>query len=286
MIVHLADLSFFEPICSLYLIKGEKIALIDAGPSTTASQVLKSLYERSISPKDIEYLIVTHPHLDHAGASSLLLKEMGKAKAIIYYTGLKHFLNPEALINSAKLALGEAYNYMGGMEALNEDRIITVKDEEELSLGSLQLRFLFSPGHAPHHMSIFEENSKVLFPADSYCVYFQESGGLLPQSPPPHFDLERVLSTLRKLKDLNPKVLCLPHFGKVSENIAEFTDKNIQRFEEWREILKGLINQDFDYIKNYLLGKYDKELGIIKRAKLRYLLFDMHVKGFLNYLTI
>jgi len=284
-IIYLGDMSFHEPICSLYLIKGEKLVMIDAGPSTTFQQALKALRDEGV--KELDYIIVTHPHLDHSGSTSLLLKEMSNTKVIIYHTGLKHFLHPEALLASAKEALGEAFSYMGGIEPIKEDLIIPVKDEEELNFGDFTLRFLFAPGHAPHHMAIFEESTRTLFPADSYCVYLPETKGLIPQAPPPHFDLARVLTTLRKLKDLKPKTLCLPHFGMIYQNTLEFTDKNLERFEEWKEVILGLLKEgkDFENIRREILIKYDEELKIIKESKLRYLLFNMHIRGFIKYLT-
>ncbi len=177
---------------SIYLINEEGKALIDAGPATSVHAVLDGIKKLGFKPEDIDYLIVTHIHLDHAGGAGVLLKDMPQAQVVVHHRGVKHLVNPAKLIGSVIELLGEeAMIRDGEVVTIAEDRVKPVHRGDVLRLSQGQvLEFIDAPGHAPHELCIYEKRNKGIFVGDAAGISILKRGFLFPETPPPSFDLD------------------------------------------------------------------------------------------------
>ena len=140
-----------------YLLCGEKNAIIDLGPRQAIPNLLQALDELGLSPKAIDYILLTHIHIDHSGGVGTALKEMTNAKVITHSRAVPHLINPAALWEASLKTLGDAVAECGEIEPVPEHKIIVATDQMKLDLGrGLVLEIYLTPGHAAHHLSIFD----------------------------------------------------------------------------------------------------------------------------------
>jgi len=222
-------------LVAVYLVEGEQSALIDAGYPTSAKAVLSQLRELDSRRRNVDYLIPTHVHLDHAGAVGHLARAMPNARIIVSKHGAKHMIDPSRLIESATKAFGqEAMSLFGTPIPVATDRIEPVGDEYDLNLGAgKKLKIFATPGHAPHHMSVLLEHEHLLATGDAVGLNYPGFYSPIPTTPPPSFDEEQYMRTLAKIMDINPLGLLLPHFGPVLSGGEGFLRKNVEAVTRW-----------------------------------------------------
>lgn len=201
----------YEEFIGTYLILGEKRALVDIGPRVAVPGLLSALSLAGVRPVDIDYIILTHIHIDHAGGTGTAIKEMKNARVLTHSRGKAHLIDPAVLWQASQDTLGELAIKYGSYEPVSEERIITAQEGVKLDLGKgLTLEIYLTPGHAAHHMSLYEIKNDVLFSGDSAGVY---TNGLLRLTTPPTFRLGESLESLDKMIGLHPKKLGYAHFG-------------------------------------------------------------------------
>jgi glyoxylase-like metal-dependent hydrolase (beta-lactamase superfamily II) len=224
---------------SVYVIDEEKKALIECGPTTSIPFVLGGLREIGVQPEAIDYLIVTHIHLDHSGGAGTLLRSLPNAQVIVHPKGARHLIHPERLVAAATATRGdEVIDMHGEVVPVPESRVKTVGDGETLSLGDKQtLTFIDTPGHAPHHICIHESRHGGIFTGDALALYNAACDILLPFHPPTQFDLEQCLHTFEKLEGYSPKHIYYSHFG-VSSEVRDHFARARQGLLDWDTIAK------------------------------------------------
>jgi len=142
-----------EGFTSAYLIKGKKLALIDCGPTSSADVLLAGLQELGIDPLDIDYLIATHIHLDHAGGAGYLAQKLPKLKVLVHENGAKHLVDPSRLKAGASKYWGEAFSVFGELVPVLDHRVQALQDGAEIDLGGGRcLKVIDTVGHSPHHL--------------------------------------------------------------------------------------------------------------------------------------
>jgi glyoxylase-like metal-dependent hydrolase (beta-lactamase superfamily II) len=198
---------------SVYFLVEDKKTLIDAGPSTSAGVVLQGIRQIGYEPDEVDYLVITHIHLDHAGGVGTLLKSMPRARVVVHPRAIKHLFTPTRLINSVREVQGPAALVRNG-EVLPVDgqRLIPAFDGDTLDLGSGQvLTILDAPGHAPHEICILESRNNGIFVGDAVGHHIEGTDIMVPVTPPPGFDLELFLLTLERLKNLEASRIYFAH---------------------------------------------------------------------------
>jgi glyoxylase-like metal-dependent hydrolase (beta-lactamase superfamily II) len=218
-----------------YLIKGERSAVIDAGYPSSAQSVLTELRALNGGELDVDFLIPTHVHLDHAGAIGRLSEAMPNAQVLVNEHGLKHLIDPSKLVETAAKLFGEeAMSAYGTPRPLPRERLQAVRELHQLDLGAgKRLRIFYTPGHAWHHMSVFLENERFLITGDAVGVRYQGFSFPIPATPPPGFDEEQYVKTLTEFMNMDPAALLLPHYGPVRENVRVFLETNVQMIRRW-----------------------------------------------------
>jgi len=190
-----------------YHLHGEKHALIETGTSLSAPHIV-----RALPNVELDYIFVTHVHLDHAGGAGELARRYPHATVIVHPRGAKHLIDPTRLVQSVRQATGEMFSLYGEAIPIDAGRVRAAKDGERFDLGGgTVIEAIYSPGHAPHHMCFFEPEERALYVGDAAGAL--RDGVLYCTTPPPSFDLEVSLQTIDRLRSLHPREIFYTHFG-------------------------------------------------------------------------
>ena len=191
-------ISFAEYKPTVYLIREPQGVLIEPGPSATIATIQEAMEQ--VGMRDLSYIIPTHIHMDHAGGAGALAKLFPRAKVIVHPRGVKHAVEPSRLIESVKMVWGDNFeDHFGPIIPVPEFQIRAVDDGEVITVGGRELQIIHAPGHAPHHMVIFDRKVKGLFCGEAVGL----PGYQMPTVAPMSFNLESYLSTIERLQQLN-----------------------------------------------------------------------------------
>jgi glyoxylase-like metal-dependent hydrolase (beta-lactamase superfamily II) len=183
--------------------------IVDPGPTSCIDTLLEGLGD--VEPRG---LLLTHIHLDHAGASGTLAKRFPDLKVYVHEVGAPHLADPEKLLKSATRLYGEDMDRLwGAFEAVPEDRIEVLTGGEKVE----GFKVAYTPGHASHHVSYLHEDSGDAFVGDVAGVRIPPAEHTVAPTPPPDIDIEAWLDSLHEVSTWNPGALCLTHFGRVTD---------------------------------------------------------------------
>ena len=202
-----------------FLIEGEQPAIVETGSQTSAGTVNQALHDAGLGPDDLRWIVVTHIHLDHAGAVGEVAAAFPNATVVVHEKGARHLLDPTRLIDSAARVYGRLLDDLyGRMTAVPGDRLIAAQDGHRLDVGGGRtLVMVDSPGHAKHHHAVLDEHTGTLLVGDAVGVQLPDIGVLRPATPPPDFDLEQATASLRRFRQLQPQQVVLTHYGPVPD---------------------------------------------------------------------
>ena len=287
--IYLIDAQTWVPgYSSVYLVVGDKIALVETGLSTSADVILDGIKELGFNPGDIAYILVTHIHLDHAGAAGILAKRIPTAQVVVHQVGAPHLIDPSRLLQSSRKALGEFGNTYGldQIVGIEEQQVMSVDDGDLISLGWRELRIIYSPGHASHHICIYDQRSKALFCGDTVGMYFPDGAVLAPTTPPPDFNLDTCIRTINSLRAYDIEVLLFSHFGPARE-VSRIFDLAIDKLNAWAMLIRDAIaaKHSFQDIAQELCRELKRELYMTPEW-LNEQLAPVFVAGYLNYFQI
>jgi glyoxylase-like metal-dependent hydrolase (beta-lactamase superfamily II) len=217
-----------------YVIKGPKVALVDCGYASSYKNVLEGLAELGVMPSDVRYLIPTHVHPDHSGAAGRLARELPNAEIIAHEKAVPHLVDPTKLVESATKVFGEVIMQLyGAPEPIPQSRVTSVGNEAHLDLGDgMTATLVHTPGHAPHQVSMMLEGSRDLITADAVGIVYPDLKTLIPTTPPPSFDPDRLISSVRSLQQMDPAKLLTPHFGPRSD-VGYVFDSTMEKVTKW-----------------------------------------------------
>lgn len=257
-----------------YVIYDEKLTIVETSASPSIPYLLEGLKNLEIDPSEIQFIIVTHIHLDHAGGAGLLLKQCPNAKVVVHPRGFRHLIDPSRLIAGARAVYGDDFDRLyDPIYPIPEDRLIVKQDGETLQLGKRTLTFYDTPGHAKHHFSIHDSVSNGIFTGDTIGIYYQdvkEFDFFLPSTSPNQFDPDDMLHSLKKIEDLNVSHIYFGHFGKSNNPCLVYSEIKkwlpifvetakeiyLDHKEKSIEELRPLISENlFSKIKTYLSAK-------------------------------
>ena len=209
----------YQGITAGYLIRGSRPCLVETGTAPSAPVVRKALASLGVGPEDLAAVVVTHIHLDHAGGAGDIAAMYPAAEVVVHRKGARHLADPSRLMAGARMAYGDALDVLFGVLApVPASRIAALDDVGTVDLGDgRRLDSHYSPGHAKHHVGLIDSLSGDLYVGDAAGVYIPETGDLRPATPPPDFDLEVALASLRKFSALRPTRLLFSHYGPVDD---------------------------------------------------------------------
>jgi glyoxylase-like metal-dependent hydrolase (beta-lactamase superfamily II) len=192
--------------------------LIETGSQTSVPVLLAALAHIGVGPAELAGVAVTHIHLDHAGGAGDMARQYPGAEIVVHERGARHLADPSRLMASARRVYGDALDSLfGELAPTPSDRIRAVDEVGHVGLGDgRRLDSHYSPGHAQHHVGLLDSVSGDLYVGDAAGVYLPETDDVRPATPPPDFDLEQALGSLRKFGALRPTRLLFSHYGPVN----------------------------------------------------------------------
>ena len=229
-----------ERVIGVYLLETQEgPALFDCGPTSTLANLRAGLAERGIRIADLRHLLLSHIHLDHAGAAGTLVRENPGLQVHVSAIGAPHLVDPARLEASARRLYGETFDTLWGELASVPERNIRVVGSEVLGLECFP-----SPGHASHHVCYLDGDG-TLYAGDAAGVRLQPDRTVLPPTPPPEFDLEAWTRTIDEIEKRKPSRLALVHFG-VAEDPEPHLAELRERLAEWtRRVEEGVTEEQF-----------------------------------------
>lgn len=227
------------------------MALVDVGSAASLDMLLAGVRGAGFDPADITHLLLTHIHLDHAGAAGPLVRRLPRAQVFVHRLGAPHLVNPEKLVSSARRIYGDQMRALwGDMEPVPAQRITILDDGDVVRVGARTLHVLYTPGHAVHHVAYHDADRSAMFPGDVAGVHLQGVDFVRPPTPPPDLNLEDWSVSLDRLEALRPDVLYLPHFGP-TRTVRPHLGQLREHLREWGELMLAGIRA----------GKTDDELA-------------------------
>ena len=222
-----------ESVAAYLVETSEGPVLVDPGPTATLPRLRAGLLERGYQDSDLTALLLTHIHLDHAGASGTLARANPRLRVWVHERGAPHLVDPSKLISSATRLYGDRMEGLWGEIApVPAEQVGALAGGEELKFGDRELKVAYTPGHAWHHLSYFEPETEVAFVGDTAGIYGPRLPVVLPVTPPPDFDLEAWLDSIGRILTWQPSQIALTHFG-TSPNPAEHLESLRQALIDW-----------------------------------------------------
>ncbi|MBV9382565.1 MAG: MBL fold metallo-hydrolase [Streptosporangiaceae bacterium] len=224
----------YRGITAGYLIRGDRPCLVETGTAPSAPVVRDALAALGVGPADLATVVVTHIHLDHAGGAGDVAGMFPAAEIVVHQRGARHLADPSRLMASARAVYGDALERLfGTLAPVPAERIRALDETGTIDLGGgRRLDSHYSPGHAKHHVGLIDSASGDLYVGDAAGVYIPETGDLRPATPPPDFDLDIALASLRKFRELRPSRLLFSHYGPV-DAVLQTLERSAEEIRVW-----------------------------------------------------
>jgi len=232
-------------MAACYLLETDgAVAVVETGNNHSTARILSVLAHRERRLEEVSHVIITHVHLDHAGGSGTLMRELPNATLVVHPRGARHMIDPSRLEASARAVYGdeEYENQHGALVGVPEERILVMEDGGDLQVGRRALHFIDTPGHARHHFCVWDETSRGWFSGDTFGISYREldtAGGpfIFPTTTPIQFDPPALIESIGRLMEREPENMYLTHFGRVRDlpRLADDLVAGVEQFARWGE---------------------------------------------------
>ena len=220
------DTGFFRPQfdASHLIIENGRAAFVDVGTNHSLPHLLAALDAKAIARSAVDFVILTHVHLDHAGGAGALLRELSNARAVIHSRGVRHMVDPSQLIAGATAVYGaaEIERSYGTLVPVPAERIDTAADGHVVDLAGRPLVCVDTPGHARHHFSTWDARSRAFFPGDTFGLSYREfdttkGAFILPTTTPVQFEPDALKKSIERMLAFGPQQMFLTHYSRVDD---------------------------------------------------------------------
>lgn len=224
--IHVIDTAFqrdhFD--AAYLLVEQGRGAFIDCGTNFAVPRLLQAAQDAGLAASDIDWLLITHAHLDHAGGAGALMAQLPNARLVAHPRAAPHLIDPAKLIAGATAVYGEAEmaRSYGEIQAVTESRVVIAEDGHALELAGRRLQCIDTPGHARHHFCVWDERSRSWFTGDTFGLSYRELDGpsgpfILPTTSPVQFEPEALKTSIARLLAYRPLAMHLTHYGRVED---------------------------------------------------------------------
>ncbi len=244
--VDLAHLGRPRVIAATVVEGDDGVTLVDPGPGSCLDTLRKALDDAGIAIADIRTILLTHIHLDHAGATGSLLAENPGITVYVHERGAPHMIDPAKLLASAGRLYGEQMGVLwGDFLPVPETNVRVLTGGERVEASGRCFEVAYTPGHAWHHVSFFHADSGIAFVGDVAGVRTSQALFVLPPTPPPDIDLDRWIDSIELVRSWNPSTLLLTHFGPHAD-VTPHLDAAVQHLRAVTNIARAVIEAGGD----------------------------------------
>ena len=226
------DVEYLRPMqdSSHLIVEGNRAAFVDTGTNDSVPLLLDALQQQDIDPGDVEFVFLTHIHLDHAGGAGLLMQHLPGARCVIHPRGAPHMVSPERLIKGTEAVYGadRTREMYGEIVPIDEHRVVVAEDEQWIDFNGRKVQPLFTEGHARHHYCLNDPASRGVFTGDSFGISYREldtAAGefIYPTTTPASFDPDEAHKAVDRVMGCDPRQLYLTHYSRVTD-LARLAD--------------------------------------------------------------
>lgn len=222
------------------------VVLVDPGPSSCLDTLRASLADHGISLSDVRALLLTHIHLDHAGATGSIVKENPEIDVYVHEVGAMHMADPAKLLASAARLYGaEMDRLWGEFLGVPERNLRRLSGGERIAVGDHELDVVYTPGHASHHVAYFDSASGLAFVGDTAGVRIGEELFSMPPTPPPDIDIDKWKQSIELIRTRRPSTLFITHFGPHEDTDAHL-DAALEHLDAMTEMARRHLERDED----------------------------------------
>ncbi len=246
---HLIDVHFRgrPEYLGCYVVEaGAGVILVDPGPSSTLAELEDGLRLGGLSIDNVSTILLTHIHLDHAGATGTLVARNPSIQVYVHQRGARHMIDPERLLASAARLYGDRMDELWGpIVAVPAGNVATVEGDETIIVGGRGLLVEHTPGHAKHHVSYFDPGTGLAYVGDALGVRIDNRPYVIPATPPPDVDLTGWAEATARIRAWNPTLLCPTHFGP-ARPVQQHIDEHERRLADWAAIVQADLDSGVD----------------------------------------
>ena len=271
------------------VIDSGRAAFVDTGTTLSLPNLLDALAEKNLDRGDVDWVLATHVHLDHAGGAGALMRELPNARCAVHPRGARHLAEPSKLIAGSIAVYGEEryHALYGEILPIDEDRLFVPADGQSITLGTRVLELIHTPGHALHHYCVVDQDHELIFTGDTFGISYRDTDVdgrefIFPTTTPVHFDPEALCASVDRLMSYRPRSMFLTHYAEVrdlprlarevKERVRAFADLG-RRYAEAPDRAAKLRNGMFA-----LLGGWLDEHGFPRDDTRRHTLLDDDVE--------
>ncbi len=220
------DTAFQRPFfdAAHLIVEQGRAAFVDVGTNHSAPALMAALAGLGLRPEDVDYVIVTHVHLDHAGGAGEMLRLLPRARLVVHPRGARHMIDPSKLMAGATQVYGEeaVRRCYGELVPVPRERVLEAPDGFTLELGGRPLLFLDTPGHARHHFCVWDAASRSMFTGDTFGLAYREFASprgafIIPTTTPVQFEPDALKASIARLLSYAPQAMLLTHYSRVTE---------------------------------------------------------------------
>jgi glyoxylase-like metal-dependent hydrolase (beta-lactamase superfamily II) len=246
------DADYLRPLFDAIhlIVQDGRAAVVDTGVNHSVPLLLDALERKGVDKAAVDYVFLTHVHLDHAGGAGALMQYLPNATAVVHPRGARHMIDPALLVKGAESVYGKerCREMYGEPVPIAKDRILVVDDEQTVDFQGRPMQCIFTEGHARHHYCLSDPASKGVFTGDSFGVSYRELDTakgefIFPTTTPIHFDPAEAHKAIDRVMGLQPEYLYLTHYSRVT-NLPRLADDMHQRIDDFVAIARRHANDN------------------------------------------
>jgi len=224
--IHVVDSRFFRPrLDAIHLIvERGRVAIVDTGVNDSVPHVLQALADLGLGVDSVDWVVLTHVHLDHAGGAGELMRRLPRARLLVHPRGARHMIDPSRLVAGTIAVYGEevARQMYGDIPPVPAERVVEAPDGFAIELSGRRLEAIDTPGHARHHLCLVDRKAGFVFAGDTFGLSYRELDQgerqfVVPSTTPVQFDPPALHASIDRIVALRPKAVCLTHYGPVRD---------------------------------------------------------------------